>query len=68
MVEPTASVPDRRKVRAGLALVSIVVLVAIVLAVTVTAPAGRLLMIVIAAVAIIRAFLLTRSLRARPPA
>ena len=52
-----------RKVRVGLALVSVVVIVAVVLFVVIEDPFGRAVMFGVAAIGVIRAFLLTRSLR-----
>ena len=54
---------DARKVRAGLFLITGVVLVAAVLAVVIDDPLGRAIMLGVAGVAIVRAFLLSRSLR-----
>ena len=54
---------DRTKVRIGLAIIGVVFLVALVAFFVVTAPAGKALMFVIAAMALIRLFLLARSLR-----
>jgi hypothetical protein len=55
---------DRRKIRIGLALISLVVVAAAVAMVLVEAPAGKAVMFAIAATAFVRAYLLTRSLRA----
>lgn len=55
--------PNPAKVRAGLAVVCLVVLVAAVLAVVVDDPLGRAVMLAVATTAIVRAFLLSRSLR-----
>ena len=54
---------DPRKVRLGLALISVVVAVAIVLLFVIDDPVGRAIMFGVAALGIVRAFLLTRSLR-----
>jgi hypothetical protein len=54
---------DRRKIRIGLALISLVVVAAAVAMVLVEAPAGKAVMFAIAATAFVRAYLLTRSLR-----
>ena len=54
---------DPRKVRIGLIMISIVVVVAIVLLFVVDDPFGRAVMLGVAALGVIRAFLLARSLR-----
>ena len=54
---------DRRKVRIGLAMISVVVAAAIVLLFVIDDPFGRAVMFAVAALGVIRAFLLTRSLR-----
>ena len=54
---------DPRKVRMGLALVVAVVIVAVVLIAIVDDPVGRAVMAGVAALAVVRAFLLSRSLR-----
>jgi hypothetical protein len=54
---------DPRKVRIGLVMISAVVVVAVVLIAVIDDPFGRAVMVGIAAVAIVRAFLLTRALR-----
>ena len=51
------------KVRAGLAIVGAVLAVALVLIAVIDSPAGKALMVAIAATAVVRAFLLYRSLR-----
>lgn len=56
--------PSRIKVRAGLALITIVFAVALVMVVLVAAPAGKAVMFAIAVTAFVRALLLFRSLRA----
>lgn len=63
MPEPGAPTVDPKKVRAGLVLVVLVVVVAGVLAVVVDDPIGRAVMVAVAALGIMRAFLLSRSLR-----
>jgi hypothetical protein len=66
MTEPDAHPDpqlDRRKVRIGLAMISVVVVVAIVLVFVVDDPLGRSIMFGVAALGLVRAFLLTRSLR-----
>ena len=54
---------DPRKVRIGLIMISIVVAVAIVLLFVIDDPFGRAVMFGVAAIGVIRAFLLARSLR-----
>ena len=54
---------DRRKIRLGLAMVSVVVVVAVVLAFTIGSALGRAIMFAIALLGIVRAFLLSRALR-----
>ena len=54
---------DPRKVRIGLLIISIVVVVAIVLLFVIDDPFGRAVMLGVAALGVIRAFLLARSLR-----
>jgi hypothetical protein len=63
---PTSDGPqvDRRKVRLGLAVITAVVVVALVLAFVVDSSVGRAIMFAIALLGIVRAFLLSRSLRA----
>jgi hypothetical protein len=63
MTEPHAPQPDQRKVRIGLAIISTVVLIAIALFLVVDDPVGRAVMFAIALLGIVRAFLLSRSLR-----
>jgi hypothetical protein len=62
---PDAQEPqiDRRKIRIGLALISLVVIAAVILMFVVEAPAGKAVMFAIAVTAFVRAFLLSRSLR-----
>ena len=59
---------DRRKIRIGLAMISVVVIAALIGVAVVEEPAGKALMFAIAAVGFLRLFLLTRSLRKPPPA
>ena len=66
MSDPTSQ-PDPRKVRIGLAVIASVVAAAVVLFFVIDAPAGKGLMVVIAAVAIVRMFLLTRWVRRGGP-
>jgi hypothetical protein len=54
---------DRRKVRMGLALIGLVLVVSLVMVAVVEAPAGKALMVAIALTALVRAYLLARSLR-----
>jgi hypothetical protein len=63
MAEPTDPQVDRRKVRIGLAMVSLVVVVALVLFALIDDPIGRALMVAVIALGIGRAYLLSRSLR-----
>lgn len=63
MTDPSGPQRDPRKVRMGLAIISIVVVLALVLVFVVEAPAGKALMFAVAATAIVRAFLLVRWLR-----
>ena len=63
MAEPLDPQVDPRKVRIGLAMISVVVLVAVVLFVVIDDPVGRAVMFAVAVLGIVRAFLLTRSLR-----
>jgi hypothetical protein len=63
MTDPTGAQRDPRKVRLGLAIISAVVVLALVLLLVIEAPAGKALMFAVAATAIVRAFLLVRWLR-----
>jgi hypothetical protein len=63
VTEPAAPQVDPRKVRMGLIVIAIVVVVAAVLVAVLDDPLGRAVMLAVAAVGIVRAFLLTRSLR-----
>lgn len=54
---------DRRKVRMGLALIGLVLVVAVVMVAVVESPAGKAVMFAIALTALVRAYLLARSLR-----
>ena len=56
-----------RKVRLGLALICVVVLVAVGLFVVIESPAGKALMLAIAVTVVVRAFLIYRSIRREPP-
>lgn len=55
--------PDATKVRVGLALVCVVVVVAVVLASVIDSTAGKAIMFAIAFTAVVRAYLLMRSLK-----
>jgi hypothetical protein len=63
MASPTPPPTDPRKVRAGLVVITAIVLVAAVLVVVIDDPFGRAVMLGVALVGVVRAFLLTRSLR-----
>ncbi|HEY1118903.1 MAG TPA: hypothetical protein VGE43_14415 [Acidimicrobiales bacterium] len=63
MVDASEPQLDRTKIRAGLAIISLVVVAALVGVVLIDATPGRALMFAIAATAFVRAFLLARSLR-----
>jgi len=63
MSDPEPLQPDRRKVRVGLAMISVVVIVALVLFALVDDPIGRAVMFAIAVLGMVRAYLLSRSLR-----
>jgi len=52
-----------RKIRAGLAMVTIVVVAAIILIFLIEAPLGKAVMFAVALSGIVRAYLLSRSLR-----
>jgi hypothetical protein len=54
---------DRRKIRMGLALIGVVLIVALVMVVVIESAAGKSVMFAIALVAFVRLFLLTRSIR-----
>jgi uncharacterized membrane protein len=51
------------KVRVGLALITVVVVVALVMVAVIDSPAGKAVMFAIAVTAVVRAYLLYRSLR-----
>jgi hypothetical protein len=61
--EPAEPEVNRRKVRVGLAMVSVVVVAAVVLFVIIDDPIGRAVMFAVALSGFIRAYLMTRSLR-----
>lgn len=61
--EPTPQQVNPTKVRQGLALISVVVLIACVLFVVIDDAPGKAMMLVVAGIALVRAFLLSRSLR-----
>jgi len=58
---------NRNKVRLGLAIVGLVLVVALVMVAVVESPAGKAVMFAIALTALVRAFLLARSLRSEGP-
>jgi len=62
MTEPEPQL-DLRKVRIGLIMISLVVIVAVALLFVIEDPVGRAIMFAVAALGVIRAFLLSRSLR-----
>lgn len=64
MSDTTGPQVDRRKVRMGLALISVVVVVALVLAFVVDSAVAQAIMFAIVLLGIVRAFLLSRALRA----
>lgn len=61
--EPTPEI-DRTRIRIGLAVITLVVIASLVLLVVVEAPAGKAVMFAIALTAFVRAYLLSKSLRA----
>ena len=63
MTDPTVGPRDPRKVRMGLAIISVVVVLAVVLLFVVEGPVGKALMFAVAATAIVRVALLVRWLR-----
>ncbi|HEX4868086.1 MAG TPA: hypothetical protein VFV32_10710 [Acidimicrobiales bacterium] len=65
MTDPSEGERDPRKVRLGLAIISVVVVVALIAMVVIDSPAGKALMFAVAATAFVRAFLLQRWLRAQ---
>jgi hypothetical protein len=60
-------VVNPQKVRLGLALISVTVLAAVVLFFAIEAPAGKAVMLAIAVIGVVRAYLLYRSIRREPP-
>lgn len=62
-MEHGAPAPNPVKVRQGLAIITMTVVVAIVLLLVIEAPIGKAVMFAVAGAGIIRAFLLARSLR-----
>lgn len=68
MDDPTDARLDPRKVRFGLALVGIVLVVALVLLLIIDSAFGKAIMVAIVAVAVVRAYLLSRWLRNEGPA
>ena len=63
VTDPGTPEVDARKVRIGLIVIVIVVAVATVLVAVLDDPVGRAVMLAVASVGIVRAFLLSRSLR-----
>lgn len=63
MTDPTGDERDPRKVRLGLAIICVVVVIALGMFIVIDAPAGKALMFAVAATAFVRAFLLFRWLR-----
>jgi hypothetical protein len=63
MTDPTEAQRDPRKVRLGLAIICVVVVIALGGVVVIDAPAGKALMFAVAATAFVRAFLIFRWLR-----
>jgi hypothetical protein len=55
--------PDIAKVRIGLAIVTVVVIIAVVLVFAIDSAAGKAIMFAVAVTAVVRAYMLTRSLR-----
>ncbi len=66
MSRPPSSDRDPRRVRLGLIVLTVVVLVALVLALVVDSAPARLLMTGIVVFTVIRAFVIVRSLRRDP--
>jgi hypothetical protein len=64
MTEPTGDQRDIRKVRIGLAIISVVVVIAVVALFLVDAAIGKAIMFAVAATAFVRAYGLVRWLRA----
>ena len=64
MADETPPQIDRRKIRLGLALIFVVIAVSGVMLFVIESPAGKAVMFAIALTAFVRAYLLTRSLRA----
>ncbi len=63
MSQPTEDQRDPRKVRLGLAIICLVVVIAVGMIAVIDAPAGKALMFAVAATAFVRAALLFRWLR-----
>jgi hypothetical protein len=61
--EPANDDVDPRRVRLGLAILTVVFLVALVLVAVVDDPVGRALMVAVVFIALVRAALLVRSIR-----
>ena len=63
MSEDAPAQYDRTKIRIGLAIISVVVLLALVMVAVIDAAAGKAVMFAIAALGFVRLFLLTRAMR-----
>jgi hypothetical protein len=63
MTDPEVPQPDQRKVRIGLAIIAVVVLIAVILFLVIDDATARAVMFAVAALGIVRAYLLSRSLR-----
>jgi hypothetical protein len=63
MPDPTPQEPNVAKVRIGLAVLGLVLVVALVMIAVIDSPVGKAVMFAIAATVVVRAFLLYRSLR-----
>jgi hypothetical protein len=67
MADATPTEINPTKVRIGLAVLAIVLIVALGMIAVIDSPAGKALMFAIAATVLVRAFLLFRSLRREQP-
>ena len=67
MVDDAPPEMDRRKVRMGLALITVVVVAALVLAALIESPVAKAVMTAVVLVGFVRLWLLTRSMRNLPP-
>jgi hypothetical protein len=61
--QPQSNDVDPRRVRIGLAIVTLIFLVALVLIAVVDDPLGRAMMVVVVLISLVRAALLVRSIR-----